>query len=182
MRLANFAVLLPYVLALLMILATVLWFACARTRASICAWWTTSTEGLRAANSRLQQEVNRLQNEVRTLKERTERDHIILCRNTSDLDDYRDTVKDLRNAAASRMQQIQDLEEELRIARAFKRQSVYVAPYRGEKWHAKRDCSALSGASNVTCLDYCSKCVQIFSPPSNVKSSLNPSSHSMGSD
>eukprot|EP00435_Cladocopium_sp_Y103_P030795 s2621_g7.t1 len=123
-RLANFAVLSPFVLTLALLCTTVLWFACARTRNSIRAWWTRTTEGLRAANARLQAEVNQLQIQVAELERRSERDNLIMCRNTADLDDYRDTVKDLRQAAESRKKQISDLERELEIARSRRGQDV----------------------------------------------------------
>ena len=107
-------------LALALVIGAVLSFACARNFARICAWWTRSTQGLRGANSRLQVGVSRLlQEEVRVPKERAERDNIIRCKNTSDLDDYRGTVKDFREQAASRKQQISDLEKELQIARSM---------------------------------------------------------------
>eukprot|EP00435_Cladocopium_sp_Y103_P032092 s331_g8.t1 len=105
-RLANFAVLSPFVLTLALLCTTVLWFACARAL-TLCP----------------DAGVNQLQIQVAELERRSERDNLIMCRNTVDLDDYRDTVKDLRQAAESRKKQISDLERELEIARSRPRSS-----------------------------------------------------------
>ena len=112
-RVLNFAVLFPYVMVLLMTLATVLWFASARIRASICAWWRRSTEGLREVNERLQNEVDRLQAKV---EERRKRYHLIMCKQASDLDDCRDIAKDLRMQNGSLRKQFSDGDTELQIA------------------------------------------------------------------
>ena len=164
-KIANFAVLFPYLLAVFLGIYTVLSFACSRNITRLREWWTRSTEGLRATNSRLQVEVNQLQEKVRQLKSKIESDEIIQCRQTIDLDDYREVVKDLRWQNDARKQQIKELEAELQIARAKYVEDVFVRPQRGKVWHGRRDCYHIRDSENVVSYHACDHCVSTFSPP-----------------
>ena len=164
-KIANFAVLFPYMLAMFLSIGVALSFACADRIACFRAWWTRSTEGLRGANLRLQAEVNQLQEQVRKFEARSERDNIIMCKQSSDLDDYRDSVKDLREQAASRKHQIANLEKELQIAREKYVDDIFICRNRGRRWHGRRDCPSVTHSQNVTTYQACDHCVSTFSSP-----------------
>ena len=164
-NIANFAVLFPYMLAMFLSIGVALSFACADRIARFRAWWTRSTEGLRGANLRPQAEVNQLQEQVRNFEARSERDNIIICKQSSDLDDYRDTVKDLREQAASRKHQIANLEKELQIAREKYVDDIFICRNRGRRWHGRRDCPSVTHSQDVTTYQACDHCVSTFSPP-----------------
>ena len=163
-------------LALFLVFLTFIWFACP----GICSRRTRSTEGpdlhelclsldtVISERDELRDFCKVLKDELAELKAQRHRDEQVMGRNACELDDLRETRKDLRLTVGSLKKRCEDFTMELQAARAAAVANVFICP-RGRVWHKWKECPMI-GQTEPLEYELCMRCAQTHLPPmSNVR-------------